>query len=106
MVNIVKGSNAVVNLLMSSRIHYVSPAANLASKERFPEVTKTNGVRKEKSDIVLTLQESTFTPRRFKGVNPRNLPKLEMFDSLGQPSPVPYVCIRMEGHVAKRVLGS
>ncbi len=81
MVNIVKGSNVVANLLMSSRIHYVSPAANLASKEHFPTVITTNGDRKEKSDIVLILQESTFNPRRLKGVDPRTLPKLEMFDS-------------------------
>lgn len=81
MVNIVKGSNVVANLLMSSRIHYVSPAANLASKEHFPTVITTNGDRKEKSDIVLILQESTFNPRRLKGVDPRTLPKLEVFDS-------------------------
>ena len=81
MVHIVKGSNVVANLLMSSRVHYTSPAVSLTSPEQFPVVHSTNHNHKEKSDIVLILQESTFNPRRLKGVNPRSFPTLEMFNS-------------------------
>lgn len=81
MANIGKGSNVIANLLMSSKIQYTSPAAIMANDERFPAVTPIDNDQKPLSDIVLILQESTMDPRRFKGVDPKSLPDLQMFDS-------------------------
>ena len=81
MTNIGKGSNVIANLLMSSKIQYVSPAAIMANDEKFPAVASINNAGKPLSDIVLVLQESTMDPRRFKGVDAQSLPKLAMFES-------------------------
>ena len=81
MTNIGKGSNVIANLLMSSKIQYMSPAACMASNETFPPVLTATNLDKPVSDIVLLLQESTMYPRRFKGVDVQSLPKLAMFES-------------------------
>lgn len=81
MTNIGKGSNVIANLLMSSKIQYASPASRMASSEKFPGIITIDQADKPLSDVVLLLQESTVDPKRFKGVDPESLPKLDMFDS-------------------------
>lgn len=77
-----KGSNVVANLVMSADLRYTSPAAVMHSNEKFPTspipvVDKTEQL----PDIVVLLQESTTNPLYYKGLDPRTLPDMSMFDS-------------------------
>ncbi len=76
-----KGSNVIANLLMSSSMQYVSPAAQFSNTYIFPSERPSQMQNKPLSDVILILQESTFDPRRLKGVDIASVPPLSMFDS-------------------------